>query len=455
MKTIYIFGYNIISAITAILLRNYFGYKTDVRIVTLNDIEQDIPEVMESNLIKDILDLNGVSIEEFMKATNASPFVGSVYKDFFKNGSIKFFLNSTNSYNQEILKYKNKLHPDLKEEDNLDFISKLAPQFKQNVIKKDLKDNYSFTFDTKKAATWLIEEVFVKRLKGRLLNFDIKNIVYQENGYVNFIETSLNEGLPFKAALYINCADKTLNTSKTKLPYNNALLTASVLYKNKDKQINNHNLYFAKDNGYIFERYLWNRIEVTYFYNKDHIRKADADFVIGDHVLKRHKIYYSNFKHKEIYSNEVKEIYNKDILDLSYYNNYVEPLIQNQIDNIINKVYHLIELFEDRVIFARIHKNYFNKESKKIDNKSKLEYLSFLSNTENNQNSYWNKIFEADIDCDLNLKNCISDIRKHKTFDPEFYRNLWKKELLYLNNYAVRNTNNCEPLSILIKRINK
>ena len=196
MKTIYIFGYNIISAITAILLRNYFGYKTDVRIVTLNDIEQDIPEVMESNLIKDILDLNGVSIEEFMKATNASPFVGSVYKDFFKNGSIKFFLNSTNSYNQEILKYKNKLHPDLKEEDNLDFISKLAPQLKQNVIKKDLKDNYSFTFDTKKAATWLIEEVFVKRLKGRLLNFDIKNIVYQENGYVNFIETSLNQGLP-------------------------------------------------------------------------------------------------------------------------------------------------------------------------------------------------------------------------------------------------------------------
>mgnify|MGYP003645547214 FL=1 len=130
-------------------------------------------------------------------------------------------------------------------------------------------------------------------------------------------------------------------------------------------------------------------------------------------------------------------------------------MIQNQIDNIINKVYHLIDLFEDRVIFARMHKNYFNKESKKIDNKSKLEYLSFLSNTENNQNSYWNKIFEADIDCDLNLKNCISDIRKHKTFDPEFYRNLWKKELLYLNNYAVRNTNNCEPLSILIKRINK
>ena len=72
-------------------------------------------------------------------------------------------------------------------------------------------------------------------------------------------------------------------------------------------------------------------------------------------------------------------------------------------------MYHLIELFEDRVIFARIHKNYFNKESKKIDNKSKLEYLSFLSNTENNQNSYWNKIFEADIDCDLNLKNCINE----------------------------------------------
>lgn len=39
---------------------------------------------MDSKLIKIILDLNDISVEQFLKETNGVPVVGSVYKNFYK-----------------------------------------------------------------------------------------------------------------------------------------------------------------------------------------------------------------------------------------------------------------------------------------------------------------------------------------------------------------------------------
>ena len=101
-----------------------------------------------------------------------------------------------------------------------------------------------------------------------------------------------------------------------------------------------------------------------------------------------------------------------------------------------------------------MYKNHFNEECRKIDREAEKNYLMFLSKTENNYNSYWNKIFEADVVTALDLKNCVKDIIKHKTFDPEYYEKLWEKELLFLDNYN-NMTDKLERTITFMERINK
>lgn len=452
MKTIYILGYNIYAVATAIILRNFFGYNADVRIVDLKKQGSNIPVVMDSKLIKIILDLNDISVEQFLKETNGVPVVGSVYKNFYKRGSLHIKTNDT--ANEDLLVYKKALNPKMTSEEEIEYTSKLASQLKGNLIDKNINDDYAFTFDSVKATNFLCKEVFQKKLQGRIIDCNIKNIVFKENGYIEFLETSINRGLPLVAGLYIDCSDDLFKHKPEQTHYNNSLITASFPYKNKEEQIINSKCYIAKDNGYIMERCLWNRIEVNYFFNKHYSTGKQATFVIGDHILKSHKIYYKHFDIKDIVRNSNYNYYNKDVIDFTYDNNWVEPLVDNPLDILIKKVFKLVDLFEDGVIFSQMYKNHFNEECRKIDREAEKNYLMFLSKTENNYNSYWNKIFEADVVTVLDLKNCVKDIIRHKTFDPEYYEKLWEKELLFLDNYN-NMTDKLERTITFMERINK
>jgi len=105
-------------------------------------------------------------------------------------------------------------------------------------------------------------------------------------------------------------------------------------------------------------------------------------------------------------------------------------------------------------IFSKIYKNYFNTKCKQINENALNNYLSFLSKTEHNYNSYWNKIFESDVDVDLKLDNCLKDVLKFKTFDPDFYKNLWKKELEHLDNFSKKDIEDSESTYKYPERIN-
>ena len=124
MKTIYILGYNIYAVATAIILRNFFGYNADVRIVDLKKQGSNVPVVMDSKLIKIILDLNDISVEQFLKETNGVPVVGSVYKNFYKKGSLHIKTNDT--ANEDLLVYKKALNPKMTSEEEIEYTSKLA-----------------------------------------------------------------------------------------------------------------------------------------------------------------------------------------------------------------------------------------------------------------------------------------------------------------------------------------
>jgi len=452
MKTIYILGYNINAVITAIILRDFFGYNADVRIIDLNRKQPKMPAVLESRLIKLILDLNEISINDFIKETNAVPIVGSIYKNFLKKGSLNFKTND--SANEDILIYKKTLHPKMNAEEEIEYTSKLASHIKNNLIDKDINDNYSFVFDAAKATHFLFNKVYKEKLQGRMICCDIKNVVFQENGYIDFLETSVTDGMPLKAGLYIDCSDDVFKY-KTKTPtYNNAYITASFPYKNKKNQITNSKCYIAKDVGYIFERCLWNRIEVTYFFNKNLITSNNAKFIIGDHILKSHRIYFKKFKIEDIVETTTDNYYNKDVINFTFHNNYIEPLLDTSLDILIKKVFKLVDLLKDTIIFSQVYKNHFNQECKKIDEEARNRYLVFLSKTENNYNPYWNKIFEADFATVLDLKNGVKDIIKHKTFDREYYEKLWEKELIFLDNYN-NMTDELERTITFMERINK
>jgi hypothetical protein len=453
MKTIYLFGYNIVSAVTAILLRNFFGFNADVRIIKFSDNKENIPSTLESKLIRHILDLNDIDVKDFLKETGGVPIVGSIHKNFKKSNSISF--STHNEENQDIIKYKKALELKIKPEELIDYTSKLSNHLKDNLIHKEITDDYSFTFDTEKATKFLIEKVFVEKLKGRLLFWDIANIVYNPDGYVSYLQSDLMDQLPFRAGLYINCSDKVdLPKIRKELPYNNCMLTTKFKYTDKEKQINNHKFYTAKENGYIFERCLWDHMEITYFFDKKFMRDWDSQYIIGDHILKAYNIEIFDFERKDIYSYEVEDTFNKDIISLRYQDNYVEPLIENRIDSIIKHVFKIADIFEDTKIFSKIYKNYFNSKCKQINENALNNYLSFLSKTEHNYNSYWNKIFESDVDVDLKLDNCLKDVLKFKTFDPDFYKNLWKKELEHLDNFSKKDIEDSESTYKYLERIN-
>ena len=452
MKTIYILGYNIYAVVTAIILRNFFGYNADVRIIDLKKERSNVPIVVDSKLIKIILDLNDIPVKQFLKETNGTPIVGSVYRNFFKRGSLKLVTND--KANQDSIIYKKALNPNMTSEEEVNYTSKLSNQILNNLIDENINDDYAFTFDSVKATNFLFKNVFREKLEGRIVDCNVKNIVYEENGYIKFLETSVNRGLPLKAGLYIDCSEDIFKHKSEQTHYNNSVITASFPYRNKKEQIINSKCYIAKDNGYLMERYLWNRIEVNYFFNKQFITGKQATFVIGDHILKSHRIYYKHFDIEDIVKNSNYNYYNKDVIDFTYNNNFIEPLVDNPLDILIKKVFKLVDLFEDGIIFSQMYKNYFNEECRKIDNEAEKNYLMFLSKTENNYNSYWNKIFEADIKYPLKLKNCVKDIIYHKTFDPQYYEELWKKQLSYLDNYSNTKTKLYKMIDFM-EKINK
>ncbi len=142
------------------------------------------------------------------------------------------------------------------------------------------------------------------------------------------------------------------------------------------------------------------------------------------------------------------------MINFTFHNNYIEPLLDTSLDILIKKVFKLVDLLKDTIIFSQVYKNHFNQECKKIDEEARNRYLVFLSKTENNYNPYWNKIFEADVATVLDLKNGVKDIIKHKTFDREYYEKLWEKELILLDNYN-NMTDELERTITFMERINK
>jgi len=452
-KSIYLFGYNIVSAITAILLRNLFGLNADVRIVTLHKKEENIPSIIESKLIKHILDLNGIAINDFLKQTGGVPLVGSIYKNFKKPDSVMF--KTFKHQNENLIKYKKALDPYIKPELLIDYLSEMSMHLKENKVDKDINNNYAFTFDTKKATKYFIEDIFVNKLQGRLLFWGVENIIYRDDGYVNFIQSDLADGLPFTVPLYINCSEHIdLPKLKKRLPYNNSVLTAKFVYTDKPKQINNHKLYLAADNGYILERCLWDRMEISYFYDKDRSKNNEAKALLGNHIMKCYNKAIYDFDKEELYSYDVDKIYNKDIISLRYYDNYVEPLIENRIDNIIKHIFEFADLLQDSVIHSQMYKNYFNKKCSKINYSASMDYLKFLSKTWHKYNGYWSKIYEADINVDLKFDNCFDQLLEHKTSDPEFYKKVWEDKLKYLDKFAEKNIKDTESLYESMREIN-
>lgn len=458
MKVIYILGYNFISAVTAILLKNFFGENKDIRIVDLEE-EDNLNKfnVLESKEIIKILNLNKISVEDFIFNTNAVPSLGSIYFNFLKKEDIQIKLNE-HYKNLKSFKIKNILNPSLKEEEKAKDTYKLFELYKNNTLNlKNLK-NFEYVFDNNKATEWLIKNIFIKKLQGRVVKFKINQIIYNKEKYIEHFITNINNGLNFKADIYINCTENLFNKEKTNLIYNNYYIDVSFPYKNKEKQLKNIKKYFAFNNGYLLETYLWNKINITYFFNLNDSTKFEIIQNLKKYIVDTHKINYLNFEFKKLNSYALDKYYNKNIIHLNNVFNYIDPLLKNNIDNIINCIYDLISIFEEKENISVIYKNYFNNNCITNYENEKLNYITFLSTTERNDSSYWNNLFEKDIiNKNLNLdKSCVKIVRKYNIIDLDFFEKKWKIDIKILNNkikVTKKTLDNSIPLMIYMKNI--
>jgi len=458
MRTIYILGYNFTSAITAILLKNFFKETKDIRIVDLEEKNNlNNFNAVESREIFKILKLNNIDINDFIFNTDAVPYLGSVYYNFIKK-DVKNVLLHDQYKNLKTWNFKKLLNLNLTEEDEAEHTSKLFYLYKNNEINLKKLNKFGYSFNLDKTTKWLINDIFIKKLRGRIVKFKINQIVYDEKKYIKHLITNISNGLTFKADLYINCTDNLFKTEKTNLLYNDHYIQASFLYKNKDKQIKNIKKYFAFDNGYLLERYLWNKIEITYFFNLKNSTKFEIYENIHKYIINNHKINYLNFEIKEIKSYFLKKIYDKNIVHLNNVTNYLEPLLENNIDNIINNIYNLISILEEKNNISVLYKNYFNNKYFFNYNQKKINYLSFLSKTERIDTAYWNEIFEYNIiDNNLKLNNtCVDLVKNYNTLEIEFYENLLNNKLKLLDNKILVNKKllyNSMPLMVYLNNI--